>query len=288
MFPPRAESVNSFSLQPAIGQPESENLTHDSPSPFEDVDLASNVIKFPFGVSRRAHARKQRTSKNGAPEERATLQEMVAEEIDARPRAGSSSATAENGHIRQERREVWRMAEAATRYWRLRIDFQSAVSWAQRMGTPEGRFHPSDPEERDRMSMVQRWRAALVKQLLTPAWDVASVKWKQAAFARGDHCYTGVKPERIERAIADDLAFLAAHPVRQSNSEAMAHRREFKEAMRQRIRDIAESRDLSDEEIRPVLKLKHLEIANFTEKHGVNVEWLLEGKGRIFKSGPTS
>lgn len=26
----------------------------------------------------------------------------------------------------------------------------------------------------------------------------------------------GVKPERIERAIADDLAFLAAHPVRQS------------------------------------------------------------------------
>ncbi len=177
------------------------------------------------------------------------------------------------------------MAEAATRYWRLRIDFQSAVSWAQRMGTPEGRFHPSDPEERDRMSMVQRWRAALVKQLLTPAWDVASVKWKQAAFARGDHCYTGVKPERIERAIADDLAFLAAHPVRQSNSEAMAHRREFKEAMRQRIRDIAESRDLSDEEIRPVLKLKHHEIANFTEKHGVNVEWLLEGKGRIFKSG---
>ena len=38
----------------------------------------------------------------------------------------------------------------------------------------------------------------------------------------------------------------------------------------------------------PVLKLKHHEIANFTEKHGVNVEWLLEGKGRIFKSGPTS
>jgi hypothetical protein len=47
--------------------------------------------------------------------------------------------------------------------------------------------------------------------------DGASVKWKQAALARGDHCYTRVKPERIERAIADDLAFLAAHPVRQSN-----------------------------------------------------------------------
>jgi hypothetical protein len=83
--------------------------------------------------------------------------------------------------------------------------------------------------------------------------------------------------------IADDEAFLAAHPTRRSNSEAIAHRREFKEAMRQRIRDIAASRDLSDEEIRPVLKLKHHEIANFTERHGVNLAWLLEGKGRIFK-----
>jgi hypothetical protein len=65
--------------------------------------------------------------------------------------------------------------------------------------------------------MVQRWRAALVKQLLIPAPTTAAVNWKQAALARGQHHYTDVKPERIERAIADDLAFLAAHPVRQSN-----------------------------------------------------------------------
>ena len=56
--------------------------------------------------------------------------------------------------------------------------------------------------------------------------------------------------------------------------------------MRQRIRDTAASRDLSDEEIKPVLKLKHQEIAEFTEKHGVNIEWLLEGKGRIFEKDP--
>jgi len=248
----------------------------------------SNVVEFPFSVSRKAHARKPPASKNGTPEERATLQEMVAEEIDARLPARSLSTTGKNGVLRKERHEIWRMAEAATRCWRLRLDFQSAVSYAQRMGVPEGRDHPTDPEDRGRQSMVQRWRAALVRQLLTPAPDGASVKWKQAALARGDHCYTGVKPERIERAIADDLAFLAAHPVRRSNSEAMAHRREFKEAMRQRIRDIAASRDLSDEEIRPVLKLKHHEIARFTEVHGVNLAWLLEGKGRIFESGPTS
>ena len=119
-----------------------------------------------------------------------------------------------------------------------------------------------------------------------PAPNVAAVAWKRAKLSGGDFPYLPVKPERVERVIADDEAFLAAHPVRRSNSEAMAHRREFKEAMRQRIRGIAASRDLSDEEIRPVLKLKHHEIANFTEVHGVNVEWLLEGKGRIFKKDP--
>jgi hypothetical protein len=97
--------------------------------------------------------------------------------------------------------------------------------------------------------------------------------------AGGQHEHTDIKTERVERTIADDVAFLAAHPTRRSNSETMARRREFKEAMRQRIRDIAASRDLSDEEIKPVLKLKHHEIAEFTEKHGVNVEWLLEGRG---------
>jgi hypothetical protein len=56
--------------------------------------------------------------------------------------------------------------------------------------------------------------------------------------------------------------------------------------MRQRIREIAASRDLSDEEIKPALRLKHQEIGEFTEKHGVNLEWLLEGKGRIFKKDP--
>jgi len=55
-------------------------------------------------------------------------------------------------------------------------------------------------------------------------------------------------------------------------------------AMRRRIRDVAASRDLSGEEIKPALTLKHQDIARFSERHGVNIEWLLEGKGRIFKN----
>lgn len=38
----------------------------------------SNVVKFPFAVSRRAFARLPRNSKNGAPEERASRQRSAA------------------------------------------------------------------------------------------------------------------------------------------------------------------------------------------------------------------
>jgi hypothetical protein len=83
------------------------------------------------------------------------------------------------------------------------------------METPEGRAHPAINDE-DRYPLVEKWRAAFVKQLLTPARDAASVTWKQNALARGKYEYTGLKPDRLKHAIADDLAFLAAHPVRQS------------------------------------------------------------------------
>ena len=114
------------------------------------------------------------------------------------------------------------MAEAATRYWRVRLDFDHAVSIAQMMEIPEAAYHPV-VDSKDHMPMVRRYREALVKQLLTPAPDLASVKWKQAALAGGEHRYADVKAERIARAIADDLAFLAAHPVRQSNRSAKAN-----------------------------------------------------------------
>ena len=54
-------------------------------------------------------------------------------------------------------------------------------------------------------------------------------------------------------------------------SDEIAYRREFKCAMRERIKDVAASRGLSVDDIKPAMTLKH------TEQHGVNVEWLLEG-----------
>jgi hypothetical protein len=203
-----------------------------------------------------------------------------------RPQADMT--TAKNARLRDQRDAGWRCAEAVTRYWRARMDFTRALSWVQRLELPEGRYHPVVDEQSptgNDATLVAQWREALVRQLLAPAPCVAVVNWKKAQLQRGEHRHIGVKSERIERAIAEDLAFLAAHPTRRlQNAERIAERRNFKSAMRQRIRDVAATRNLSDEDIKGAMTCKHHEIAKFTEKHGVNVEWLLEGKGRIFKN----
>jgi hypothetical protein len=196
-----------------------------------------------------------------------------------------ATETAKNSRIRITRRDAWWHAGWVVNYWRARLDWTSALGTAQQYGIADSAsFPPAD--NASRFGLVDTWREAVVKQLLTPAPDGAAVTWKRAQLAGRGFSHLPTKAERIERVIAEDLAFLAAHPTRRSNSEMMARRREFKEAMRQRMRDIAASRDLSDEEIKPALTLKHHEIANFTEKHGVNLEWLLEGRGRIFKTDP--
>jgi hypothetical protein len=70
-----------------------------------------------------------------------------------------------------------------------------------------------------RQSPCRRARESLARGrgLASPAPDTAAVAWKKAALAGGQHEITDVKTERVERAIAADLAFLAAHPVRLSN-----------------------------------------------------------------------
>jgi hypothetical protein len=198
---------------------------------------------------------------------------------------GNLSETYKNKRLRDRRLTSWRRADALVNYWRARLGMEGAISRAQSHGLPEGDAHPPyNPD--DRWTILGKWRIALMQQLLTPAPDKAAVIWKKAKLAAGQHEHTDVKASRIERAIAEDEAFLAAHPARRNNSEATARRREFKEAMRRRIREIAASRDLSDEEIKPALTLKHHEIGRFSQQHGVNLAWLLEGKGRIFEKDP--
>jgi hypothetical protein len=68
------------------------------------------------------------------------------------------------------------------------------------------------------------------------------------------------------RALATELERMAPailKPPRRTNNEAMARKRELKGVMRQRIKEVAASRDLSDSDIAPALTLKHEQIVRF-------------------------
>jgi hypothetical protein len=193
-----------------------------------------------------------------------------------------ATETAKNARIRTERRDAWGLAEREKQYWHARWKWFDALEIAQKYKIGDsGSFPP--PAHASPFEGVDTWREGVAKQLLTPAPTLADVAWKRAKVKSDDFKQLPIALARAERAIADDVAFLAAHPTRRSNSEAMARSREFKEAMRQRIRELAASRDLPDDEIKSVLRLKHQEIGEFAMKHSVSLAWLLEGAGPIFK-----
>lgn len=131
----------------------------------------------------------------------------------------AATETGKNHRLRISRREVWWKAERVTRYWRARLDWHGALDLAQSRGVGDSAtFPPTNPDDRGKLCDV--WREALAKQLLTPAPDLAAITWKRAQLAgRGFKCVP-VSRERAQRAIDDDVAFLAAHPVRQSKREA--------------------------------------------------------------------
>jgi hypothetical protein len=132
-----------------------------------------------------------------------------------RPLPPPKTESCKNQRLRIARRDAWREAGGLTNYWRARLDWQCALEIAQTKGIADSGKFPSARED-NRWGLVDAWRAALVKQMLTPAPDAGSVAWKRAKLLAGDFVYTDVKPERLQRAIDDDVAWLAAHPTRKS------------------------------------------------------------------------
>jgi hypothetical protein len=131
-----------------------------------------------------------------------------------------ATETAKNSRIRIARRDVWWHAERVVEYWRARMDWFSALGTAQKYGIADSASFPS-AENESRFGLVDTWREAVVKQLLTPAPDLAAITWKRAQLARREFNHLPVKALRVEQAIADDVAFLAAHPVRQSKRRSV-------------------------------------------------------------------
>jgi hypothetical protein len=128
-----------------------------------------------------------------------------------------TTTTAKNARLRSARWEVWRRADAIVNYWRALLEFTDAVSRAKRNGLNEARAHAETSAEA-RWQILESYRDAMGKHLLTPAPDVASVNWKRHKLRRS---YVGVKKELVEKAIAADIAFLDAHPARNSRAKKL-------------------------------------------------------------------
>lgn len=150
-------------------------------------------------------------------EEDESLLEAVAAWTPDRPTPAGTTTTAKNARLRRVRWRIWRRVDAVTNYWRVLLEFQHAVSIAKRHGLKEARAY-SDLTDETRWSILESYRDALGKQLLTPAPDAASVNWKRQQLKKR---YIGQTKERVQQAIADDVAFLDAHPMRNSRASKL-------------------------------------------------------------------
>jgi hypothetical protein len=104
-----------------------------------------------------------------------------------------------------------------TDYWHARLDWESALSFAQQYDVADANSFPKlENYALDRLDTVRIWREALVKQMLTPAPDVAAVNWKRMQVRAGQYRHIGVQPERLQHAIDADVEWLEAHPCRRS------------------------------------------------------------------------
>ena len=173
--------------------------------------MESNIVQFSSIQARRGPEAGPERLAEGIKTRREIRQERNANSVPL-------TETAANSRLRIARRDAWWLAERVTGYWRARLDWHHALGTAQRYGIADSGSFPS-AENESRFGPIDTWREAVAKQLLTPAPDLRAITWKRAKLKSGDFPHLPVKKERVERAIADDEAFLAAHPTRRSKSE---------------------------------------------------------------------
>jgi hypothetical protein len=159
--------------------------------------MTAEIVAFPRAVT---------------PQTRKLVRKLVREELEAVE--APLTTTAKNQRLRRERWEVWRRADALTEYWLRRLRFMDAISRAHRLGFSDKTLQRQDTSNENRWRVIESYRDALDKQLRTPAPDMAAVSWKRQKLRKE----FGVNKERVEKAIADDVTFLDAHPTRNSSS----------------------------------------------------------------------
>ena len=127
--------------------------------------------------------------------------------------------TCKNQRFRLSRRDTWWAADRLTDYWLARLKWQTSLEIAQSNNVADSNSFPKCDDYGARGKLVDLWRAALLKQMLTPAPDQNAVNWKRAQLAgRNADANFGndAHRERLQRAIDADVEWLKAHPSRKS------------------------------------------------------------------------
>lgn len=133
----------------------------------------------------------------------------------AHPAPEPATETARNLCLRRQRNAAWETGMARVRYYAAALDMEHAITCAQNRELPEGRNHPRRDFEA-RLEILARYRAALAEQILRPASRLSEVEWKRRQIGLDTFKYCRLPDERAQRAIAEDMAFLADHPVRKT------------------------------------------------------------------------
>lgn len=127
---------------------------------------------------------------------------------------GVSADISLNEKLREFRKVAWRRAGAKVRFLRASLDMNDAAN-----GAREYRLAISCDtlvlDEVERFNLVERWRRAVLEQLLTPAPTAGDLDWKRRrAAALGEYDWVGATPKQVEKALADDETFLRSFPAR--------------------------------------------------------------------------
>jgi hypothetical protein len=141
---------------------------------------------------------------------------VIREPADETRPLAERAVTAKNVQLRRELQQAWRKASAATNYWQVLLKFCDAAPIAARAGVCEACLHSCEFNEDVRRHHIESYREAVCRQILTPAPDITAVHWKRGYINKAR--LTTVIRERLEQVIADDLAFLKAHPTQMARA----------------------------------------------------------------------
>jgi hypothetical protein len=123
-----------------------------------------------------------------------------------------------NSIARLARRDAWYRAQTETQFFEALLQYvRAAKSYCKHVKQIEELKTYSGADEYD---ILRQKRAAVARQILTPAPSKTEVAWKRKAALDK---YLPINPEDIDAAIAADEAFFAAHPTKRIKSEAAGY-----------------------------------------------------------------